>query len=226
MGNIHADIKPNGLNQRELVNAFCMIARAIQGICQKLDDDSGVTLTTYEANVVTALINFSIMDSQGNRFSNGADASSTLEDHVIVEPTGISDDAALAMMYQITNAFETLCEQLDDDSLTLSTYEANCYTAKFLHIVENKRGNALGNGTAYYFRPGGPMNRDELVDWLYNVFDAIETLTEQLDSVAEATVNDTDYEATWFTAVCLMIIENSQGNTVGNSSSPLYGLST
>ncbi len=217
MANIHPDIKPGGLNQKELISLVVMLLRSLQGIAAKLDDDGGVTDQDYEANAITALINLSTQDHFGNRFSNAAAASSSLEDHHVLEPAGYSAPALLAFLYQFTNAFETLCEQLDGDGgITAVTWEANCYTAKFLHIVENERGNQLGNGTAYYFRPGGVFPQDELVDWFYNAIDAIETLTEQLDG--DGDVADGNYETLWFTAIILMRVENSQGSVVGNTS--------
>ena len=217
MANIHPDIKPNGLGQKELISLVVMLLRSLQGIAAKLDDDGGVTDETYEANAITALINLSATDHVGNRFSNGATMSSTLEDHHIIDPMGRSDPALLAFLYQFTNAFETLCEQLDlDAGITATTFEANAFTAMFLHIIENEKGNQLGNGTAYYFRPGGVMPQDEIVEWLYNAVNAIETLTEQLD--ADGTVTDTNYEALWFTAIILMRVEDGQGNVVGNTS--------
>ena len=217
MANIHPDIKPNGLGQKEHVSLVVMLLRSLQGIAAKLDNDGGVTDTTYEANAITALINLSATDHIGNRFSNGATMSSTLEDHHIIDPMGRSDPALLAFLYQFTNAFETLCEQLDlDAGITATTFEANAFTAMFLHIIENEKGNQLGNGTAYYFRPGGVMPQDELVDWFYNAINAIETLTEQLD--ADGDVTDVNYEALWFTAIILMRVENSQGNVLGNTS--------
>ena len=217
MANLHPDIKPNGLGQKEHVSIIVMLLRSLQGIAAKLDDDGGVTDETYEANAITALINLSATDHVGNRFSNGATMSSALEDHHIIDPMGRSDPALLAFLYQFTNAFETLCEQLDlDAGITATTFEANAFTAMFLHIIENEKGNQLGNGTAYYFRPGGVMPQDEIVEWLYNAVNAIETLTEQLD--ADGTVTDTNYEALWFTAIILMRVEDGQGNVVGNTS--------
>lgn len=217
MGNIFPDIKPNGLNQKELVSLIVMLLRSLQGTCAKLDLDSAVSGTTFEANVITALINLSAVDHFGNRFSNAAAMSSALEEHHILEPTGESAPALLAFLYQFTNAFETLCEQLDGDGGVADTnYEELCYTALFLHIIENEKGNQLGNGTAYYFRPGGVTPQDQVVEWLYNAVNAIETLTEKLD--LDGTVNDTNYEALWFTAIILMRIENGQGNVVGNTS--------
>jgi hypothetical protein len=215
MANIHPDIKPNGLNQKELISLAVMLLRSLQGIAAKLDDDGGVTDTTYEANAITALISLSGQDHIGNRFSNEATMSSTIESHHILEPTGYSAPAMLAFLYQFTNAFETLCEQLDNDGgITATTFEANAFTAMFLHIIENEKGNQLGNGTAYYFRPGGVKPDNELVEWFYNAINAIETLTEQLD--ADGDVTDTNYEALWFTATILMRVENSQGNVLGN----------
>ena len=217
MANIHPDIKPNGLGQKELISLVVMLLRSLQGIAAKLDDDGGVTLETYEANAITALINLSAVDHFGNRFSNAAAISSLLEEHHVLEPSGYSAPALLAFLYQFTNAFETLTEQLDDDGgITATTFEANAYTAMFLHIIENEKGNQLGNGTAYYFRPGGVLPQDQLVEWFYNALNAIETLTEQLD--ADGDVTDEDYEEVWFTGTILMRVENSQGNVLGNTS--------
>ena len=54
----------------------------------------------------------------------------------------------------------------------------------------------------------------QLIDLLYNMVDAIETLTEQLD--ADGTVTDTNYEALWYTANVTVKIESSEGNLLGN----------
>lgn len=219
MSNIHPDIRPGGLNQRNLVTLLRMILTSLQGICAKLDDDGGVPMTDYEANCITALINGIVECAKGTRFQNVVTESSSVGPVKIVNPYGISDNVLVDLMYDITNCFETLTEQLDADVLTDSTYEALCYTAKFLHIVENSKGAQLGNGTAYYFKPGGVRNDDQLVEWLYNVVDAIETLTEQLD--ADGTVTDTDYESLWFTNTILLRVENAAGNVVGNTSAHL-----
>lgn len=219
MSNIHPDIRPGGLNQRNLVTLLRMILTSLQGICAKLDDDGGVPAETYEANCITALINAIVYDATATRFANVVTESSSVGPVVIIGPYGISDNALIDLMYDITNAFETLCEQLDGDSLTDTNYEALCYTAKFLHNVENQKGNRLGNGTAYYFRPGGVGNDRELVDWLYNVLDAIATLTAKLD--ADGTVTDTTYTSLWYTAKILLRVENSTGSVKGNTSTYL-----
>jgi hypothetical protein len=213
MANIEAQIKPGGISQRNLVDLLYMIISSLKGICTKLDDDGGVPLETYEANVYTAIFNGYLEDSRGNKLINRV---STADDRFCyIRPDGISEKDLLEILYQIFDMFETLTEQLDTDTLTDSTYEALCYTALFTWIVENCKGSQLGNGTVYYFRPGGTFNQLQLIDLLYQVVNATETLTEQLD--ADGTVTDTDYESLWFTANLTMRVENSQGNVVGNT---------
>ncbi len=213
MASVEAQIKPNGISQRNLVDLLYMIIKALQGISQKLDDDGGVPLTTYEANVITAILNGYIEDSRGNSIMNRVTAA---DDRFFqITPMGIGDKDLLEVIYQIFDMMETLTEQLDTDVLTDSTYEALCYTALFTWIVENCKGNTLGNGTTYYFRTGGVFNYDQLVDLLYQFVNSIETLTEQLD--ADGTVTDTDYESLWFTNTVTMRVENSQGSVVGNN---------
>lgn len=207
MADVHPDIKPNGMNQKDLVDLLYQIVSSIKGICEKLDADGGVPLTTYTANCYTAIFNIIIEDSKGNRTG--------LTGNHLITPNGITDAAMIELMYQIFNAFETLTEQLDTDTLTDADYEALCYTALFLWLVENQIGSTLGNGVAYRFNPAGGVNdQKELVNLLYSIVDAIETLTEKLD--LDGTVTDTDYEALWFTANVTLKIENSQGNLVGN----------
>jgi len=157
------------------------------------------------------LINTVITDSKGNRTGLQSNA----ENFYSISPTGITDAARLQLLYNFFNALETLCEQLDADTGVADTdYEANCYTALLLHKVEDTKGNILGNGTTFYFRPGGVFNQKELVECYYNIVDAIETLTEQLD--ADGTVTDTNYEALWFTATILLKVKNGEGSIVGN----------
>jgi len=189
-----------------------MIVYSIYGICTKLDDDGGVPLTTYEANVYTAIFNGDIEDSRGNRIRNTVSAQ--IDRFFVMNQQGMSDNALNECLYQIFDMIETLTEQLDTDTLTDSTYEALGYTAILLKMVENCEGNILGNGATYYFRPGGNYDQAHLVDLLYMILDSLETITEQLD--ADGTVTDTDYEALWYTAIVLMKVENSVGNVLGN----------
>lgn len=214
MANIEAQIKPGGLNQRSLVNLLYQVVASIKGICAKLDDDAGVTSTTYEANAYTAIFNGEITDGRGNTLRNVPTASTANFDrYVSISPAGLTPAAITEFLYQIFDMVETLTEQLDGDSLTGTDFEAKCYTALFLHKIENVKGSALGNGTTYYIKPGA-IPENELIEVLYNIVNAIETLTEQLD--ADGTVTDTDYEALWFTATILMRVQNSKGNVVGN----------
>lgn len=220
-----ADIKPNGINQKDLVDLLYQIVASIQGICAKLDSDGGVPSETYTANCVTALLNCVLEDSKGNHLNLAKTETSTLEPTAVLKPTGVSDIALLALMYQITNAMETLTEQLDGDGLTFTNYEATAYTATFLHMVENMRGNTLGNsagmadGTAFTFRPGGVTPQRELVDWLYNAVNAIYLLTADGTTTGldgDETVTDTNYEALWYTANITLTVENTKGSRIGN----------
>ncbi|TSA53376.1 MAG: hypothetical protein D4R45_05665 [Planctomycetaceae bacterium] len=211
MANIEAQIKPTGMSQRNLVDLLYMVIYSLQGICQKLDDDTGVTLTTYEANVYTAIFNGSIEDGRGNCIMNYV---STSEDRFfIIAPTGLTNKALLECLYQIFDMIETLTEQLDTDDLTDNTYEALCYTAILVWVIENCKGDQLGNGAAFYFR-NASENRKELVNLLCNILDSMETMTEQLD--ADGTVTDTDYEELWFTDTVLLRIQDSEGLYAGN----------
>uniref|UniRef100_A0A6M3KUN1 Uncharacterized protein n=1 Tax=viral metagenome TaxID=1070528 RepID=A0A6M3KUN1_9ZZZZ len=211
MANIEAQIKPTGMSQRNLVDLLYMIVSSIQGVCTKLDADGGVPLTTYVANCYTAIFNGSIEDSRGNYIMNRVSAKD--DRFFIITPTGLDNKALFECLYQIFDMMETLTEQLDTDTLTDSTYEALCYTALYLWIIENCKGDQLGNGTSFYFRAASE-NRKELVDLLYAIVNSIETLTEQLD--LDGTVTDITYESLWFTATILMRVENSQGSVVGN----------
>lgn len=212
MANIEAQIKPGGMNQRSIVNLLYQVVAAIKGICAKLDDDAGVTSTDYEANVYTAIFNGEITDGRGNILRNSV--STKMDRYISVSPAGLTPAALTELLYQIFDMLETLTEQLDaGEGVTDTDYEAKCYTAKILWIIENVKGSVLGNGTAFYIRPGS-IPESILVEVFYNLVDAIETLTEKLD--ADAGVTDTNYEALWFTETILMRVQNSAGNAVGN----------
>jgi len=219
MANIHPDIKPNGLNQRDLVNVLYMIVSSIQGIAAKLDADGTVTDTNYEASCVTALFNCVIDDCRGNHLNLAATESSTLPHTTIISPLGVSDESVLELMYQISNAMEVLTTKLDNDAgVPFTNYEATAYTACYLHVVENMRGNSTGNGTSYYFRRG-TMNQDKLVDWLYNAVNSINQLCAGNGSTTGLdpdVLGDSNYNALWYTANITLKIENSSGNVIGN----------
>lgn len=188
------NLSATGFNQKELYDLIVMINASFAGLTAKLDADATVNDTDYEDNcsalVVAIMAAFKVSEK------------------------GLVDKFLIEWMYALTDGWETLCEQLDADTgVALTTYEANAYTAKYLHLVTNKAGSTLGNGTAYKFRAGGVLNNPEFIDWLYNALDSLETLTEQLDG--DATVTDTNYEALWFTATILLSVKNSAGNSIG-----------
>lgn len=212
MSNLEVQIKPSGISQRNLVDCFYAVVAAIKGICAKLDDDGGVPSTDYEANVFTALFNGAIENSRAGRVAN---AVSGKEDKFFtITPAGITPKAKINCIYQIFDMMETLTEQLDDDSLTDTNYEALVYTAHYLWRVYDERGNSLGASTAQTVTPMG-LDDAQLVDMLYAFVHSLDTLAAKLDD--DGTVTDTDYEALWDTANILMQVEDSKGNIAGNA---------
>lgn len=200
------NIKPSGLSQGAEVDLFYQITSSIAGICAKLDADGGVADTDYAANC-SALITGYIEDQKANTAGSVGDW--------FISPRGINDKARCEFLYQFFDAFETMCEQLDADGTVNDTdYEANCYEALFLWMVENQVGSVLGNGNTFWFRPGGETPKKQLIDLYAAIVNAIETLTEQLD--ADSAVSGTNFEALWFTANIVMTVTDSMGNTYGN----------
>lgn len=222
MGNIHPNIKPNGLTQRDLVDWLYMAVKSMETLVQKLDDDGGVPLATYEANTLTALCNFAITNSTGAYLSKAlVDASgigvqsSTMPPFVSIAPTGVSNKDLSQVIYQLVDCLETLTEQLDTDVLGASNYEALCYTAKILTLFENHIGTTIGNGTVFTFKPGS-VPQPQLVEFMYQWMDAINTLCTKLDA-ENATVTDTNYKALCYTAIFTMLVENAAGSQLGAS---------
>lgn len=215
----NVDIKPSGLTASDLVDVIYLWWKALKGICTKLDLDSGVPSTTYVANCYTAIFNGNIGDTRGgslvNQVSTKADRFYTLS------PEGVTNEALLECFYDMLDAAETLTEQLDADSLTFTNYEATAYTAVFTQLVENQRGDVLGNGTAVHkFSPGGVWDEAQIVEFLYNAVNFIYLLTTDGTTTGldgDGTVNDTTYESLWYTAAIDRVIENSAGSTIGNA---------
>jgi hypothetical protein len=211
---MEAQIKPQGLSQKNLVDLLYMIVAAIQGICTKLDADAGVNHSTHLANCFTAKFKGRIEDSRGNSIMNYITNKDRL--YVEVKPTGISDRDLSALLYQIFDMMNTLTAQLDTESLGGTNYNALVYVAIYLWMVTGQDGNTLGNGNTYWFNPQGMTNQRHLIDCLAAIVNSINTLTLKLD--ADGTVHDTNYTALWFTAVILMVIEDCYGNQYGNNS--------
>ncbi len=212
MSNIEVQIKPSGVTQRSLVDFLYAIVSSLKGICAKLDDDAGVPLTTYEANVFTAIFNGSIENSRADMVQNYVSAKD--EFFFIAKPSGIDTRVLVRAIYQVFDMMETLCEQLDADTLTDSNYEALVFTAHYLWTIEDERGNKVGADTTQWIRPGG-IDQKQLVEILYVFAHSIDTLTKKLD--ADGTVTGTNYESLWDTANILMQVENGQGSIAGNA---------
>ena len=212
MSNIEAQIKPSGISKRNLVDCLYAVVSSIKGICVKLDDDGGVPLTTYEANVFTAIFNGCIESSRGDQIVNAVSGKEGT--FFIMSPTGINNRALVNCIYQVFDMMETLCEQLDTDVLTDSNYEALVYTAHYLWRVQDEYGSAVGVSTD---RTISPMGVDEryLVDILYAFVHSVHVLTDKLDD--DGTVTDTDYEELWDTGNILLQVEDSKGNVAGNA---------
>jgi hypothetical protein len=234
MANIHPEIKPNGVMDKYIIDLMYMLQQSMYGLCLKLDNDGGVPLTTYVANCYTAPFHVRVFDYRGNMTTNV-----TTLDHIVTPVGGLSDAALIEWIYDWINAFETLTEQLDTDVLTDSTYESLGYYACILPYMfesgrygqttilgnDNTSGGFSATPDAYapwFATKIGPIGRPNdkvLCDLFYDMLNAWETMTEQLDG--DGTVTDTNYEALWYTATVLMKVENCQGNVLGNAQTRL-----
>jgi len=214
MANIHPDIKPSGMTMKREVDLWYQLIEGFRTLCLQLDGDAQVNDDTHTALCYTAIINSVVHDSKGNRTGQQVKEENFYE----VGPTGLTDAARLQLLYNYFNAWETLCEQFDANAggITGTNFEALCYTALLLHKVEDTKGNILGNGTTFYFRPGGVMNQKELIECYYNMVNAFNTLTLKLD--ADGTVTDITYKALCYTAIILTRIENAAGSVIGTGS--------
>ena len=214
----NADIKPTGMRQVDLVDLLYQIIAGLQGICQKLDDDTDVTDTDYEALCVTAKFNLVIYDSRGNSIDLQQDESATIPPTVILSPNGILHLADI--IYQVFDSIKTLAAKLDADC-TYTNYTSLAYTAIMaLQGVTNSKGNLLGGSSGVFnFNPQGE-NQAELVEFLYNCLSAIYTITYEDSTTSgldgDAGVTDTDYTSLWFTDWFDLTVENRKGDRIGN----------
>lgn len=214
MAAIQADIKPQGIQQKDLVNLIYMILTSFRGIAAKLDADGSVTDTDYLANL-DALFNLVIDDCRGNHLNMANDESSVLTPAFNISPQGFAREHFTNLLYMIFNGWETLCEQLDADTNppTNTTYEAVAYTAIYTALVENSQGNILGNGVSFVFRSGA-WPEEQVLDILYDIVNGIQIFCAQADT--DAAPADSNYEALWYTANITLTIENNSGSRIGN----------
>ena len=219
MAKICADIKPTGINQKDLVDLIYDLTSSVKGICQKLDADGTTPATDFTATCFTAVFNCTITDSKANRIQNYLDETSSVYPHVVITPTGISVRDIIEWMYQFVYAMYLLSNKCDDEALTLNTYEATAYTAVLTQRIVNSKGNSIGYSTDYTFGPTAALNNREFVDFLYKAVYSIYALTHDATTSGldgDGTLTDTDYEALWYTANITLTVENSQGNRIGN----------
>ena len=138
-----------------------------------------------------------------------------------IKPTGMQQRDFVDALYMLTSSLEGICAKLDaDGGVPLTTYTANCITAIFNCSIKDSRGNSFRNGQSgsstiegfHSITPNG-IGDAALNAWMYQFFNSLETLTEQLDADG-LTFNN--YEATAYTATMTQRVENGKGNTLGN----------
>ena len=128
------------------------------------------------------------------------------------------------LLYMIVYSIQGICQKLDDDDNTDDTYEADVFTAIFNGSIEDSKGNFIQNrandGAGTYvtddrffiIKPTGITDK-ALLECLYQIFDMMETPTEQADA---DDLSSSTYEALIYTAVYLWKIENCKGSQLGN----------
>lgn len=131
-----------------------------------------------------------------------------------IVPKGLDKGDLVDVLYGLLVSIQGLCAKLDaDGGVTAETFLANCYTNIFTVSVEDQKGNVLYPGGDYHLSPVG-MSDPGLLTLLYQLYDSIETLTEQLDSDG---LTDDTYEALGYEAlVTTSMITNLVGDTLGN----------
>jgi hypothetical protein len=139
---------------------------------------------------------------------------------VQIKPTGIKQKNLVDLLYMMVASIHGICAKMDaDGGVTLETYEANCFTAIFNGYIEDSRGNQVINRVStkdpyfYIISPNGVSDK-ALIECIYQIFDMMETLTEQCDADG---LGDSNYEALVYTAHYLWTVENEAGSTVGAS---------
>lgn len=214
MAKICADIKPNGINQRDLVDLFYMIITTIRGIAAKLDADALVTDTDF-VTTVDAVMNLVIDDCRGHHLNLAKDDTSSLVPTVMIGPLGFDKGRSSDLLYMIHRAWHLMCAKLDADANppTSVDYDTDANVSVIPFIIENSKGGSSGNGTAFYFRVGA-FPQKEVVDFFYSLIRGIELFCEQADT--DAAPADTDYESLWYTNNITLTVENSAGNRIGN----------
>jgi len=134
-----------------------------------------------------------------------------------ITPMGLTKHREVDLMYQLMYAFKVLCQKLDvDATVPATTYEANCFTALLNMSIKDTKGNYLHNfvGEENFVNidPTGITDKARL-EFIYQFFNMLETLCEQIDGDAFATAT---YESTCYTAILTQMVENQKGSILGN----------
>jgi hypothetical protein len=93
-------------------------------------------------------------------------------------------------------------------------YEALTYTVYMTQRITNSKGNSTGVNTTYTFQPGGVMNDDQILHFLYHACEALRVMCAKLD--ADGTLTDTDYETLCYTNIVTLTVEDTDGLRTGN----------
>jgi hypothetical protein len=131
-------ISPDGLSDPALIRILYQILNSLETLTEQLDTDV-LTDSNYEALCYTAKILYLVTDRAGNTLGNGT--------AYTFKPGGVTPQKELTeLLYQIVDAWETLCEKLDlDGTVTDTTYESLWFTATFTMKITNGAGNTVGN---------------------------------------------------------------------------------
>ncbi len=129
-----------------------------------------------------------------------------------IKPTGMSQRNLVDLLYMVVSSIQGICKKLDLSNLTDITYESLCYTAIFNGSIEDVRGNTIMNRVAakdhrfFIITPNG-ITPKALTECLYQIFDMMKTMTEQIDDDA-APPSSVTYEALCYEALYLWNIVN------------------
>jgi len=158
----HIVMPSGGLPNAALIQWLYDYINAFETLVEQLDTDAITTSDyedlCYEAIILPYIFESGRYDQQtilGNTVSTGGfttmlDTAGTPWMVTRIGPTGRPTDRTLCdLLYDILNAWETMCEKLDVDGVTTpptdKDYEALWYTATVLMKVENSQGSVLGN---------------------------------------------------------------------------------
>lgn len=138
---------------------------------------------------------------------------------VDIKAGGMSQKDLVDLLYQIVSSIKGVCAKLDDDGgVPLTTYEANCYTAKILTVIEDSKGNRTGVGGGKIISPTG-ITGEALIELLYEIFDAGATLLTQLDTDS---LTDSDYLSSLYSSSFPYNVIKGNGSSLGNGGAGSY----